>query len=116
MFTQISAKKVIKLFKESAVAAIVKEYIQIDDMNVVDPKPPFVLTPNQTQKSLRAVSHVKEKRCGKIKGLICDDVSTQRGPITREDASLSAIPLDALISALVVDSYEGQDVAIFDVT
>ena len=62
MFTQISAKKVIKLFKERAVAAIVKEYIQIDDMNVVDPKPPFVLTPNQTQKSLRAVSRVKEKR------------------------------------------------------
>ena len=82
-------------------------------MNVVDPKPPFVLTPNQTQKSLRAVSHVKEKRCGKIKEKTCADGSAQRGYIPREEASLPNISLEALMATLVVGAYEFQYVAIF---
>ena len=61
------------------------------------------------------MSRVKEKRCVKIKGLICDDGRTQRENITREYASSSTISLEELIYTLVVDSYEGRDVAIIDV-
>ena len=58
---------------------------------------------------------IKEKRCSKIKGRTCDGVST-KGYILREDASSPTISLEAIITTLVVDAYEGQDVVIFDVT
>ena len=35
----------IKLFKKRAVAAIVKEYTKLDDMNVLVPENPDVITP-----------------------------------------------------------------------
>ena len=87
MFTQISAKKGIKLFKERVVSDTVKEYKQLDDINVVGPGKTDVLTPGQKWKSLRAVNLIKEKLCGKIKGKTCADVSTHRGYIPREEAS-----------------------------
>ena len=59
MFTQISAKKGIKLFNERAVAAIVKEYTNIDNINVVGPENPDVITPGQNRKSLRDVKLIK---------------------------------------------------------
>ena len=84
MFAQVSAKKLIKLFKERAVASIVKKYTHLDNLNVVVPENLDVLTPEQKRKSLRAVNLVKEKGFGKIKGRTCDDGSTHRGYIPRE--------------------------------
>ena len=68
MFTQMSAKKGITLFKDHAFAATVKEYKQLDGMDVMGPENPNVITPQKKQKELRAVNHIKEKRCGNIKG------------------------------------------------
>ena len=79
IITQISAKKVIKLFKDHAVEFIVKGYTQLDNKNIVDPENSDVLTPEQNQISLRAVNLVKEKQCIKIKGRTCAESSTQRG-------------------------------------
>ena len=45
MFTQISAKKGIKSCKGCTVAAILKEYTQLDDINVAGPGKPDVITP-----------------------------------------------------------------------
>ena len=45
MFTQMSAKKGIKLFKGCTVEAILKEYTQLDNINVVGPGKPDVITP-----------------------------------------------------------------------
>ena len=42
-------------------------------MHIVVPEKPNVLTPKQKQKSLRDVKLFKERRCGKMKGLTCDD-------------------------------------------
>jgi len=115
MFTQMSAKKGIKMFKERDVAAMLKEYTQLDDMNTVGPLDPDKLTPEQKRKALPAVNLIKEKRNGIIKGRTCADGSPQRGYIPREKATSATLSLDALLVSLVIDAMEGRDVAIFDV-
>ena len=115
MFTQMSVNKGIQLFKERAVAAIVKECTQLEYMNVVSPENPDVITPKQKQKPLRAVNLIKDKRCGKINGQTFDDCSTQIGYIPRKYDSSPPIYLEALMDALVVDSYGVHCVLIFDV-
>ena len=45
MFIKMSVKKGIKLFKESAVSDIVKEYTQQDDRHAVSPEIPNGITP-----------------------------------------------------------------------
>ena len=45
MFTKMSVNKRIKLFKEHAVSAIVKEYTKPKNMNIVGPKHDDVFTP-----------------------------------------------------------------------
>ena len=52
MFTQMSAKKAIKLFKERSFAFIFKGYTQLEYMNVVVPENPNVLTPEQKKNNL----------------------------------------------------------------
>ena len=52
MLTQMSAKKGDKLFKEIKVEAIIKSYIQLDNMNVAGPEKPDVLTPQKTETHL----------------------------------------------------------------
>ena len=46
----MSSNKGIKSFKERKVASIVKEYTQLDDMNVVETGNPNVFTPEQKRK------------------------------------------------------------------
>ena len=52
MFTKMSAKKGIELFKESALTAIVKEYTQLGDINVVGRKIKMRLHPNKGESHL----------------------------------------------------------------
>ena len=115
MFTQMSEKKGIKLFMERTVTVILKEWTQIDNVNVVVPENPDALTPRHKRKSIRSVNPIKEKRCGKINGPTCASGSTQKGYIPREDASSPTISLEVIMDTLAVDKYEIQDVEIFDV-
>ena len=76
----MSAKKGIKLFKERAVAAICKEFKQLDEgaipnKPVVLPQDPSKLTREEKSRALEAVNLIKEKRNGKIKGRTCADGS-----------------------------------------
>ena len=73
MFSQINAKKGIHLFRERYIAAMFKEYKELDDgpmtgKPVVAPFNPDGLTPLDRKKKLEDVNLIKEKRCGKIKG------------------------------------------------
>ena len=54
-FTQMSFNRGQKLFGERAVAAMVKEYKQMEDMSVFTAINPGALTKEQKQKALRAV-------------------------------------------------------------
>ena len=84
-------------------------------MNVVDPLNPDLLTPLQKRDALRTVSLLKEKRSGDLKGRTCADGSVQRKYISKEDSSSPTVSTEALITTLVIDAYEGREVATCDV-
>ena len=114
-FTQMNASKGIKLLGERAVAAIFKEYKQLNDLVTIGRVDINTLTHEQRKRALRAVNLIKIKRCGKVKGKACADGSSHRKYVPREEASSPTLFLEGLMSLLLINSYEGRDVAIFDV-
>ena len=94
MFTQMNAKKGITLFGERAIAAMFKEYKQLEDgpmpgKPVLAPFNPDGLTPLDEKKTLEAVKLIKEKRCGKIKGRTRANGSKQ-GKYLKPDESVNS--------------------------
>ena len=65
---QMPVQKGIELFGERAILAILQELGQIDDKGVVKPMKPNTLTAEEKWKALHAITMIKEKRCGRIKG------------------------------------------------
>ena len=121
LFTQMTAKRGIKLFGERAIAAMTKEFNQLDKgafpgKPVVEPIDPTTLTKDEKQRAMEAVNLIKEKRCGKIKGRTCANGSTQRRFLGEgESVSSPTVSIEALFSTLVIDALERRDVAVFDV-
>ena len=114
-FNQMTANKGIKLFGEKAIAAMFKEYKQLNDLSVLGRLDPTTLSSEQKKKSLRAINLIKEKRCGKIKGRTCADGSSHRNYVPREEAASPTLSLEALMALLLINSHEGREVAIFDI-
>jgi len=114
-FNQMHASKGIKLFKERDVAALFKEYKQLNDMAVVGKVSYEQLTDEDKKRALRAINLIKEKRDGKIKGRTCADGSKHRKFVPREDASSPTLAVESLMVLLVVFAHEKRDVAVFDV-
>ena len=83
MFTQMFAKSGIQIFGEKSVAPMIKELSKFDKgpMTVkpfVGPINPDTLSFYDKKNVLEAVNLIKEKRCGKIKGRTCIDVSKKK--------------------------------------
>lgn len=121
MFTQMTAKRGMKLFGEEAVAAIFKEYKQLDQgakegNPVVTPTPYESLTEDDKYKALDAVNLIQQKRCGKIKGRCTANGSKQRKYLSPDESVASpTVSLEGLIASLVIDANEGRMVNTFDV-
>ena len=109
------ASRGIKLFKERAVAALLKEYKQLHDMSVFGRVAYESLTVEEKKKALRAINLIKEKRCGKLKGRACADGSVQRVYVPRDEASSPTLSLESLLALLITFGYEKRKVAVFDV-
>ena len=121
MFTQMSAKRGIKMFKERAVAAMIKELTQLD-RRVVDGKPvvipidPVLLTQENKKHALAAVHLIKEKRGGDIKGRTCADDSKQRQYLKADKTvALPTVSMEALYLTFLIAAYEDRKVASFDI-
>ena len=114
-FNQMSAKKGIKKHGQTAVNAILKEYKQLHDLGVFKPRSKTDLTGQQLKDCLRLITVIKEKRTGDLKGRACADGRPQRAYIPKEDAASPAVSLESLVLSLMIDSYEGRDVATADV-
>ena len=120
-YAQMSAKRGFKVFGQAAVAAIIKEFSQLND-GAVPGKPVVVpidvttITSKEKEKALSAVNLIKEKRSGDIKGRTCVDGSKQRKYL-KPDESVSSptVSTESLIATLLIDAYEQREVAIFDV-
>ena len=121
MFVQMSAKKGIKQFGERAVAAMIKEYRQIDNgpmpgKPVVEAVDVRTLSMEQRRSALEAVNLIQEKRSGLIKGRTCANGSKQKLYIKDgEFYSSPTVSLEALFLSLVMAVKEGRKVAVFDV-
>ena len=122
MAQQMSAKRGIKKFREHAISAIMKEFLQLDQgavpgKHVVEPSNAMNLSVNEKSKALEAVNIITEKRCGKIKGRTFTDWSKQRCYLKHDESiASSTVSLESLISTLlIIDAYEGRSEGLFDV-
>jgi Reverse transcriptase (RNA-dependent DNA polymerase) len=85
-------------------------------MQVLEPLDAFTLTEEQKSESLRALSVIKEKRDGRLKGRTVADGSAQRGKFTKSETGSPTAASDAVLLTATVDAHKGRDVAIADVT
>ncbi|GFH56495.1 hypothetical protein CTEN210_12971 [Chaetoceros tenuissimus] len=115
VFNQMTATEGIKIFQEQAVAALIKEYKQLNNMCVLGVVDYDSVTAEQKAKALRARNLIKEKRDGKIKGRCCSDGSGQRKFVPREEASSSTMSVESLIALVTIFAFEKRDVAVFDI-
>lgn len=115
MFTQMSAHKGIKKHGQSALDALKKEFLQFKALNVLEPLDAFTLTEEQKSESLRALSVIKEKRDGSLKGRTCADGSKQHGKYTHAETGSPTISNDALFISIMIDAFERRDVATADI-
>jgi hypothetical protein len=118
----MSAKEGIKRFGEKAIAALFKEYKQLDEgamkgKPVLAPINPDTLSYEQRKQALYAVNLIKEKRCGKIKGRTCADSSRQKQYLNQdENISSSTASLEGFMTTLAIDAHEKWDVVTVDIS
>ena len=121
MFTQMSAHKGIKLFREKAIAAMMKELKLsnngvIPSNLVIQPIPFEELTPKDKKEALEAVNIIAKRRSGKIKGRTCANGSRQCKYLKDgENYASPTASLELIITTLVIDAYKGRDIAVADV-
>ena len=119
-FTQINAKKGIKLLVEIAIAAMFQEYKHLGDgpmpgKPVVTPFNLDVLTPLDKRKTLEDANLIKEKLFGKIKGRTCANGRKQRNHLKPDESVYSpTCSTKALTATLFIYQMEQRDVTILD--
>ena len=113
--TQMSATKGIRVYGDKAVKAMAKEYAQLDELGVFKGRMPGSLKPEERKAALQVIDLIKEKRCGRIKGRSVVDGRGQRGSYEKIDTSSKALTLEAFITTIAIDAFEGRDVATADV-
>ena len=86
LFNQMIETKGLKMFGERVVAAMFKEYKQLDDTKVFGRAKRADLTTSNKRRALKAINLIKQKRCGNIKGRTCADGRLQRAYTSREEA------------------------------
>ena len=101
-FTQMQAKTRIKKHGQRAVAAMLKECAQLNNLEVTVFLKYDELTAEQKRKALRAINLIKEKRNGVLKGRMVADGRAQRLYVPKEEATSPALGLDPLIISILM--------------
>eukprot|EP00957_Ditylum_brightwellii_P184533 14054952-Ditylum_brightwellii.AAC.1 len=122
IFSQMNAKKEIKMFGKHAVAALFKGYKQLNGeavpgKPVISPIDPKTLTKKDRRQALETVNLIKEKWCRKIKGRACANDSRQQ-EFLKEDELVTppTCALEYLLSMLIIDADERQDVGVYNIS
>jgi hypothetical protein len=105
----------LRRYGKAAETALMNEYIQFNDYHVFEPLNANLLTYEQRRAALRAIDIITEKRNGFLKGRTCADGSTQRPFYSKLETASPTIATDALLISILIDAYEGRDVATADV-
>jgi hypothetical protein len=115
IMTQMTGKAGIKKHGKVAVEALFQEFLQLHEKRVFRGHHAEKLKKSQKKGALRAISLIKEKRCGKIKGRTVADGSVQKGLYAKEQTSSATVSTDALMVSIMIDAFEKRDVATADV-
>jgi Reverse transcriptase (RNA-dependent DNA polymerase) len=110
IFTQVSMKKVLKVYGDKGEAAVEEELQQLHDQKVMEPVAADSLTYAEKKKALEYLMFPKEKRTGKIKGRGCADGRKQR-VTAKEEASSPTVSIESIVLTSVIDTLEGRHVA-----
>jgi hypothetical protein len=92
IMTQMTAKAGIKKHARAAIHALYQEFPQLHDLTIFKGRRVCELTRKQNRGALRAISVIKEKRCGKLKGRTVGDGRVQRELYTKEETSSQPYP------------------------
>jgi hypothetical protein len=115
IMTQMTAKAGIKKHGQVAIDALYQEFLQLHDLGVFEGQHVPGLTKEQRKAALRAISVIKEKRCGRIKGRTVADGRPQRALYTKDETTSPTVSTDALMLSIMIDAYEHRDVVTADV-
>ena len=111
----MTAKQGIKEFGQEAVAALMQEFAQLENLTVYEALDVKLLTRAQRRGALRAINLIKRKRDGKLKGRTVADGSVQRSLYDKSETTSPTVATDALLLSILIDAHEGRDVATADV-
>ena len=115
VMTQMSAKAAIRKHGKAAEDAMIAEFAQMEDLNVYEPVHAHLLTREQKRRALRAITLVKEKRCGRLKGRTVADGRSQRNLYSKSETASPTVSSDALMLTVMIDAHERRDVATADI-
>ena len=116
----MSANSGINKHGEAEISAIIKEFKQIIEgavpgKHAVITADEASLIENEKKKDLSVINLIKEKWRGKIKGRSFVGDSKQRTHLKQEEyVASSTAYLESLFAALLIDAYEGRDIATHD--
>ena len=113
--TQMSFIEGLRRHGKAAEAALMAKFAQLEDLGVYEAVNVRFLSRKQRRAALRAINLIKEKRCGKIKGRTVADGRSQRFLYDKSETASPTIATDALILSIIIDAYEGRDVATADI-
>ena len=118
---QMNTSQDIKRYGDRAVAALIKECVQLDKgafpgKPVVEPVFADDLTPDERARAMSAVAIIKEKRCGKVKGRICADGSKEKRYLQSEDTiSSPTVSNEGIMGSFMIDAHERRSIAVVDI-
>ena len=115
VMTQMTAKAGIKKHGKAAEEALMMEFAQLEDLHAYESLDVATLTKEQRTGALRAINLIKEKRNGKLKGRTVADGSVQRSLYDKSETTSPTVSSDALMLSIMIDAYEGRDVATADI-
>jgi hypothetical protein len=113
--TQMTAKEGLKRFGKDAEEALMREWKQLDLLEVYYGVFAASLTAQERSRALRLVQLIKLKKNGILRGRTCADGRKQRSYILAEDATSPTVSNEALLLTCVTDAKEGRRVVTADV-
>ena len=115
IITQYHVFKVLKLFGEPGVAAILKELKQLHGRMFVDLKNADKMTTCQKKLALQYLMFLNKKRCGKINGRGCADGRKPHKYLIKDYTRAPTVAMEALFLTCLIDAMDHHEVVTLDI-
>ena len=115
ILNQMTAKAGITKHGKAAEEALMKEFAQLEELDVYKSVNVRTLTKEQRRGALRAINLIKEKRDGVLKGRTVADGRAQRSLFEKSQTASPTVATDTLLLTILIDAHENRDVGTADV-